>query len=835
VHQSDISEEESFPEEQTAESYCYSIETEPKPIYTGLQQKDEEEEERGYSSKAESSEEEDQQHQQSQSQDDFDSDVIEILSGPEDASPAQLNKDSGDYHSEFESELDASESKASSKDSNSSEEESDSEENYSYSDEEEEEEIDQEQPQLNFEAQKTIHAESDDELAELEDSDIEEIISDDDNGQTEQEESEDEAKDSVESEADSISSVVNFQEEPVPDSANLFASEEYSSHLIDPSFSDIPSFGAIPQPIVTDSLHQSDIAEEDLVSETQLANALQTLANSTDIHHQFHHEQVNHGEDHFVPRSEVDELISKDIVEGVDSISAHSFPANTSVKPSIDLSTIELKKPDPFIGVGINGLPIKNLNFHDTTIPIKPDTTVNFSFGESFIHTPPIPEPLHEKEETEKEENTELNDKDTLTQYAIHTNEPDQKESANIFLVDSSSKSEAHVANTESPSIKPNKLNSFSAPIAFGVPTLNSSVGYSFGERFYTPIKTKPAINTKQNKIIEASSKFGSFAASVWADLSQTAEKPVSQPYSTSVQTSFNQNKSDPESLSTKEVENPKNLEQTQEVETKVESQKEQEHENAENSASPEAVPVLDNKEEEVGEDVQVQDSPLISKFITEDVEMPDVDEIHSFDDGLSLLAQNAFEALGGMESIEPENAKDSAAEVSGKSDLEETKNTVSSVEDSIQVQSLVESGSENEGEESSYFVDALEEAQYYDAPTTLGNPDVSSENTDAEAYSDVLEPVASEKENIELKDQEPSPEPLMPVDPVLLESADKQSTPAEELESSDESVIFLDEVNAPQESEEEEYESESDQSEGNYTLNETTRPEGKSTHTSYP
>ncbi|KAF5099154.1 hypothetical protein D0Z00_001749 [Geotrichum galactomycetum] len=816
-----MSEEENFPEEQTAESYRYFIETEPKPIYTAPQQHHEQKEDKEYSNKAESSEEEDQQHHQPQSQDDSDSDVIEIISGPEDASPARLNKDSADYHSEFESELDAGESEASSQESNSSEEESDGEENYSYSDEEEEEQIEQAHPLINVEARETIHAESDEELEELEDSDIEEIISDDDNGETEQEESEDEAMASVESEAGSISSVVDLQEEPVPDSVNLFASEEYS-HLIDPSFSNISSFGAISQPIVTDSLHQSEIAEGDLVSETQLANALQTLANSTEIHHQFHHVQVNHGEDHFVPRSEVDELISKDIVEAVDSISAHSFPADASVKPSIDISTIEFKKPDPIIGVGINGLPIKNLNFHDITIPIKSDTTVNFSFGESFIHKPSTPEPLHE--ETEKEENTELNDKDTLTQHAVQASEPDQKESADISLSNSTFKSEAHVANTESSPVKPSRLNFFSASIAFGVPTLNSSVGYSFGERFYAPIKAKPAFNTKQNKIIEASSKFGSFAASVWADLSQTEEKPVSHPHSTSIENSLNRNKSDPESLPTEEVENSKFSEKIEEVETKDKSQKEQEDENAENSASPEVVPILDDKEEEVGEDVQIQDQRRISEVIPEDVEMPDIDEIRSFDDGLSLLAQNAFEALGGIESIQPENVQDSDAEVSDKDDFEETKNTVSSVETSTQVQSLVESSSENERDESSYFVDAVEEAQHYDAPTTLGNPDVSSENTDAETYSDVLEPVVSDEEDIELEDQEPA-ESSMPIDPVLLESADKPSALSEEPESSDESVIFLDEVNAPQESEEE-YESESEQSEGNYTLNETTRPQ---------
>ena len=96
-----MSEEETFPEEQTAESY--SIDTEPKSIYAGIQQH--EKDEQDYSSRAESSEEEDRQHQQSL--DDSDSDVIEILSGPEDASPVRLNKDAAGYHSEFESEVDA--------------------------------------------------------------------------------------------------------------------------------------------------------------------------------------------------------------------------------------------------------------------------------------------------------------------------------------------------------------------------------------------------------------------------------------------------------------------------------------------------------------------------------------------------------------------------------------------------------------------------------------------------------------------------------------------------------------------------------------------------------
>lgn len=833
VHQSDMSEEETFPEEQTAESY--SIDTEPKSIYAGIQQH--EKDEQDYSSRAESSEEEDRQHQQSL--DDSDSDVIEILSGPEDASPVRLNKDAAGYHSEFESEVDASESESSSKDSNSSEEESDDEEKYNYS-EEEEEADEQAHPLINFEARETVHTESDDEVAELEDSDIEEIISDDGNGETEQEESEDEAKDSVASEAGSIGSVVDIQEEPAHTSVNLFASEEYSSHLIDPSFSDAPSFGAIPHPIATDSLHHSDIIDEDLVSETQLANALQTLANSAQVHHQFHHEQVNHGEDHFVPRSEVDELTSKDIVEAVNSISDHSFPADASVRASIDLNTTEIRKPDPIVGVGVNGHPIKNLTFHDVTIPIKPDTTVNFSFGESFTNKQATPEPLPERTETEQEI-INSNDKDILAQYTVQTSEPDQKEPTDIFLADSHLELEDHVDNTVSSSANPDAVDFFSAPIAFGAPTLNSSVGYSFGERFYTPIETKPAINTKETKIIEANSKFGSFAASVWADLS-TAEKPVSHSYSTSVETSVSQNKSKSESFPTEEIENSEVPEHIEEVDAKVESQKELQYENAEPSVSPEEIPVLDDKKEEQGEHDKNQDKPedkpenkpLISEIVTEDVEMPDVDEINSFDDGLSLLAQNAFEALGGIESIESEKAIDSDVEVTGKAGPEDTKPIASSVEASVQVEPSVEPDLENEGEESSCFVDAMEVDEYYDAPTTLENLDESSEDTDAEGYADVLEPAASKQEDIELKDQEPVSGSSMPIDPALLESSDKPSAPAEEQESSDESVIFLDEVNAPQESEEEGYESDSDQSEGNYTLNETARPEGKSTHTCY-
>src|SRR5690606_16287772 len=103
------------------------------------------------------------------------------------------------------------------------------------------------------------------------------------------------------------------------------------------------------------------------------------------------------------------------------------------------------------------------------------------------------------------------------------------------------------------------------------------------------------------------------------------------------------------------------------------------------------------------------ENKPLISEIVTEDVEMPDVDEINSFDDGLSLLAQNAFEALGGIESIESEKAIDSDVEVTGKAGPEDTKPIASSVEASVQVEPSVEPDLENEGEESSCFVDAME------------------------------------------------------------------------------------------------------------------------------
>lgn len=711
--------------------------------------------------------------------------------------------------------------------SDSSEEKSDDNENYSYSDEEEETEDIPVDHLLDVQTQPTVHNRLEKDPTDLEDSDIEEII-DDNSEEVEQEESEDESGSSRVSEAGSSSHELEHDDVPVSDSANFFASEEYSSHIIDPSFTNIHDFGVIPQPTTTHTLHQFSDVAEDLVSETQLAHALQNLADSAEIHHQFHHEQVNRGEDHFVPRSEAHELISNDIIETLNNIPGKAFSSDTTVKRDTEANNFDKKEYETVIGIGINGLPIKDLNFHDITVPVKSDTTVNFSFGQSFIHQPSSPKPLYETNQIENNPAVDMGIKGSTTSNVFETNEKIEEVSSNGFP-----KSDIYTEDFSSSSIDHKEPVSLSAPIAFGVPTLNSSVGYSFGERFYTPVESKPVINTKQNNIIKISSKFGSFAASVWADLSSQKPKSLeNHDVSARVDASANKEQPSSESFNTKEKEALVTVQESKIVEAETEGQNHHQDEESKISLSPEPVAITQAYEEPPDKYFDVQPQKVGDKIITEDTEMPDIDEGQYSDNSLSLRAQTAFTDLGGIDSIEQEESQMfvDIGEADEFAESEKGSNDGLPEQASIETRSPVRSDSEDQNHETFGRMNTLKETQSNETKTSQEKQIGALDDINSEKHSEALEKVVSEHDDGQIENND-STEAFVPIDPLLLQQTGQPTMQAEELDESDESVIVLDEVSVSQRSKEDEDdddESASDQSEKNYTLNETAKPDGE-------
>lgn len=729
---------------------------------------------------------------------------------------------------------------SSAKYSDASEEKSDDNEIYSYSDEEEETENIPVGHLLNVQNQTAVYNRLDKDPTDSEDSDIEEIINDD-NEEVEQEESEEESESSRVSEAGSSSHELEHYDVPVSDSANFFASEEYSSHIIDPSFTGIHDFGAIPQPTTTHTLHQFGDVAEDLISETQLAHALQNLANSAEIHHQFHHEQVNHEEDHFIPRSETHELISNDTIETLNNIPEKTYSSDTTVKRDTEANNFKNKEYETVIGIGINGLPIKNLNFHDINVPVKPDTTVNFSFGQSFTHQSSSPKALYETNQIENKPAVDLENEGSTTSNVIQANEKIEEVSSN-----GSPKPDIYTDNFASSSIDHNEPVSLSAPIAFGVPTLNSSVGYSFGERFYTSVETKPVINTKQNNIIKNSSKFGSFAASVWADLSsQTSKSLDNHEVSTSVDISVNKEQPSSEIFNTKEKEASATIQESKIVEAETEDQKHHQDEESKISLFSEAVAIKQAPEEPLDINSDFQPQKIDDNIIIEDTEMPDIDESHYSDNSLSLRAQTAFTALGGIDSIEKEERQifidvDEADEFA---ESEKGFNYGLPEQAPIKIGSLVRSDSEGQHHETFGYLNTSKEAKFDEMMTSQEKRIGALYDIDSQKHSDALEKVVSVHDDGQIE-YEDSTEAFVPIDPLLLQQTGQQTMQAEELDESDESVIVLEEVSVSQRSKEKEEnddddadddeddadddESMSDQSERNYTLNETAKPNGE-------
>lgn len=176
------------------------------------------------------------------------------------------------------------------------------------------------------------------------------------------------------------------------------------------------------------------------------------------------------------------------------------------------------------VGVSVNGTPIKPHSFlaGQRSSIFTPDTSVNFTFGQSFIHEPVN---AYEPEDVSERvvEDATIDDKDLR-------NTPDESQPAEA------EPAAYKRAESENRSVNEDETESLplSAPILFpvtaSVPT--SVVGYSFGESFHN-WPEKPATapgRSLTTESIQSTPMFGSFGASVWnalnAELSPAKYEP---------------------------------------------------------------------------------------------------------------------------------------------------------------------------------------------------------------------------------------------------------------------------------------------------------------------
>lgn len=421
VHMSDVSADEKFPEEEPAEHYSTPLnagfatanQMQKAPFFTSTPTKDQHD-----------TQDQDMYDSQPEHAEESDSDVIEILSESEANSPDQ-------------------------------------EESY---DEEEEEEADEaEEAEVGEEASDASVLESGDHQEESDvDSELGEEIEDDPNHHMQGIQASPEKQFNIPHE---ILQYDQFDPSDLDQLSKIAQQTINEEQLLQP-----------PQ-LPSESLSAFLNAEDEIAAHKEIADALETLANSAELVEAIH-----------VDSEEVP------VVQPERDIASTGFDFGNTVTESIE-------KSDPAKQNCVDD------SFHLGTL----DTSVYFSFGQSFIHERDEPPAIVEEAVSDVMILEEL---EPVTKSEL-TNEP------NVQVEES--EEEEEIIPLTVPML---------FPITAAAPT--SQVGYSFGETFQHEEKSiGEAGRSKTTESIKSTSMFGSFGANVWATLnSEQSKAAMSRKYS---------------------------------------------------------------------------------------------------------------------------------------------------------------------------------------------------------------------------------------------------------------------------------------------------------------
>lgn len=189
-----------------------------------------------------------------------------------------------------------------------------------------------------------------------------------------------------------------------------------------------------------------------------------------------------------------DNLQSTNIDPSVDEEANDADPdSSREISPQVFKDDIEQEKSESLVGVGLNGTPIKTIQFGGFKIPNvgTPDTSVTFTFGQSFRSPSPEPQQDKDEESTENAENKSnniLSEKESEQQMS--NSEIDPTPLDNIEKIEPESVKDEE-STTQKPEVEPEKQQEAEKPASavlnfsnrtWFAPMSQIGVGYTFGQ-----------------------------------------------------------------------------------------------------------------------------------------------------------------------------------------------------------------------------------------------------------------------------------------------------------------------------------------------------------------